>query len=132
MCAKQIVVRSKFTNHKSKIGSWSGIVCRRSHRCPQLRELKMFPAYERRDWLKRSGLSFGAAALASLLGEDGFAASPQPHHAPKARSIIYLFMHGGPSQVDLFDHKPRLREWHGQELPASVRGTQRLTGMTSG
>ena len=50
----------------------------------------------------------------------------------KARSIISLFMHGGPSQVDLFDHKPKLREWHGQELPASVRGTQRLTGMTSG
>ncbi len=84
----------------------------------------------RRDWLKTSGLGFGATALATLLAENGFAA--QPHRTPKARSIISLFMHGGPSQVDLLDHKPKLREWHGQELPASVRGTQRLTGMTSG
>ena len=84
----------------------------------------------RRDWLKQSSLGFGATALAALLSDDGFAAPP--HRMPKARSIISLFMHGGPSQVDLFDHKPKLREWHGQELPASVRGTQRLTGMTSG
>ena len=84
----------------------------------------------RRDWLKTSGLGFGATALATLLADDTFAA--QPHRTPKARSIISLFMHGGPSQVDLLDHKPKLREWHGQELPASVRGTQRLTGMTSG
>ncbi len=84
----------------------------------------------RRDWLKQSSLGFGATALATLLADDGFAA--QPHRTPKARSIISLFMHGGPSQVDLLDHKPRLHEWHGQELPASVRGTQRLTGMTSG
>ena len=85
----------------------------------------------RRDWLKQSSLGFGATALSALLAQDGFAAA-QPHRTPKARSIISLFMHGGPSQVDLLDHKPKLREWHGQELPASVRGTQRLTGMTSG
>ena len=84
----------------------------------------------RRDWLKTSGLGFGATALTAMLADDGFAAPP--HRTPKARSIILLFMHGGPSQVDLLDHKPKLREWHGQELPASVRGTQRLTGMTSG
>ena len=90
----------------------------------------MFRAATRRDWLKQSSLGFGATALATLLADDGFAA--QPHRIPKARSIISLFMHGGPSQVDLLDHKPKLREWHGQELPASVRGTQRLTGMTSG
>jgi hypothetical protein len=46
--------------------------------------------------------------------------------------VIYLFMHGGPSQLDLFDHKPDLRRRHGEELPATLRGTQRLTGMTSG
>ena len=86
----------------------------------------------RRDWMTRTGSAFGATALASLFAGDGFAALPQPHRAPTARSIISLFMHGGPSQVDLLDHKPKLREWHGQELPASVRGTQRLTGMTSG
>ena len=86
----------------------------------------------RREWLKRSGLGFGATALTTMLANDGFASASQPHRIPKARSIISLFMHGGPSQVDLLDHKPKLREWHGQELPASVRGTQRLTGMTSG
>ena len=84
----------------------------------------------RRDWLKQSSLGFGSTALAAMLADDGFAAPP--HRTPKARSIISLFMHGGPSQVDLLDDKPMLREWHGQELPASVRGTQRLTGMTSG
>ena len=84
----------------------------------------------RRDLLKHSALGFGATALATLLADDGFAAPP--HRTPKAHSIISLFMHGGPSQVDLLDDKPKLREWHGQELPASVRGTQRLTGMTSG
>ena len=89
----------------------------------------MFDNTTRRDWLMRSATGFGATALAAMLVEDGFAASP--HRTPKARSIISLFMHGGPSQVDLLDHKPKLREWHGQELPASVRGTQRLTGMTS-
>jgi hypothetical protein len=80
----------------------------------------MFSATTRRDWLQRSGLGFGATALTSLLTDDGLAA--QPHRLPKTRSIISLFMHGGPSQVDLLDHKSKLREWHGQELPASVRG----------
>ena len=86
----------------------------------------------RRDWLKQSSVGFGATALSAMFAGDGFAALPQPHRVPKARSIISLFMHGGPSQVDLLDDKPKLRDWHGQELPASVRGTQRLTGMTSG
>jgi hypothetical protein len=90
----------------------------------------MSHTHTRRDWLKQSSLGIGATALATMLSSEGLAA--QPHRAPKARSIISLFMHGGPSQVDLLDYKPRLREWHGQELPASVRGTQRLTGMTSG
>ena len=59
-------------------------------------------------------------------------AGATPHFAPRAKRIISLFMHGGPSQLDLFDHKPNLKKLHGQELPASVRGDQRLTGMTSG
>jgi hypothetical protein len=54
----------------------------------------------------------------------------KPHHAPKAKRIIYLFMSGGPSQLDLFDHKPKLNELNGQDLPASVRMGQRVTGMT--
>src|SRR5262249_1544634 len=56
--------------------------------------------------------------------------TPLPHFAPKAKRVIYLFMSGGPSHLDLFDHKPRLREQHGKDLPASVRGGQRVTLMT--
>jgi len=82
----------------------------------------------RRMFVSRTGLGLGGMALASLCGVAGAA----PHFAPRAKRIIYLFMHGGPSQLDLFDHKPNLRKLHGEELPASVRGDQRLTGMTSG
>jgi hypothetical protein len=81
----------------------------------------------RRQFLNRSGLGLGGLALASLLGEAGAAT----HFAPRAKRVISLFMHGGPSQLDLFDHKPGLKNLHGQELPGSVRGNQRLTGMTS-
>jgi uncharacterized protein (DUF1501 family) len=88
----------------------------------------MNEALDRRQFLNRSGLSLGGVALASLLSD----ASAKTHFAPRAKRIIYLFMHGGPSQLDLFDHKPELKNLHGQELPASVRGNQRLTGMTSG
>ena len=97
----------------------------------------------RRQFLGRSGIGLGAMALSTMTAslseaDETRAASEQValnaarHFAPQAKHIIYLFMHGGPSQVDLFDHKPALKGWHGQELPASVRGTQRLTGMTSG
>ena len=86
----------------------------------------------RRHFLQQSGLSVGSAALTSLFFRDGVLAQPAPGFAPKAKRVIYLFMHGGPSQLDLFDHKPGLRALHGQELPPSVRGDQRLTGMTSG
>ena len=87
----------------------------------------MIESLDRRQFLNRSGLGLGGLALASLLSEAGAAT----HFAPRAKRVIYLFMHGGPSQLDLFDHKPELRDLHGQELPASVRGNQRLTGMTS-
>jgi hypothetical protein len=83
---------------------------------------------QRRQFIRSTGLSLGGMALASLSGD----ADAMPHFAPKAKRIIYLFMHGGPSQLDLFDHKPGLQKLHGQELPPSVRGDQRLTGMTSG
>lgn len=82
----------------------------------------------RRQFLRSSGLSLGSLALASF----GQGAGDVTHFAPKAKRVIYLFMHGGPSQLDLFDHKPALEKFHGQELPPSVRGEQRLTGMTSG
>ena len=82
----------------------------------------------RRQFLSGAGLNLGGAALAALLRGDVSAAT---HFAPRAKRVIYLFMHGGPSQMDLFDYKPGLKKLHGTELPASVRGTQRLTGMTS-
>ena len=55
-----------------------------------------------------------------------------PHHAPRAKRVIYLYQEGAPSQVDTWDHKPGLVDWFDQELPGSIRGEQRLTTMTSG
>lgn len=87
-------------------------------------------AMQRRQFLTRTGFGISSAALASVMGHTpSLSAVP---FAPKAKRVIYLFMHGGPSQLDLFDHKPNLKAMHGQELPDSVRGNQRLTGMTSG
>ncbi len=92
----------------------------------------------RRTFLARSGWGLGGVAASTLLaGATSGNAAPTgavggPHVLPRARRVISLFMHGGPSQLDLFDHKPELARRHGEELPPSVRGTQRLTGMTSG
>jgi hypothetical protein len=90
----------------------------------------MIRALHRRAFLLQTGLNLGGVALASLLNTESQAAG-RPPFAPRAKRIIYLFMHGGPSQLDLLDHKPDLKKQHGQELPPSVRGNQRLTGMTS-
>lgn len=92
----------------------------------------------RRDFFGRFGLGIGGAALMSLLGpgrsasavEGTGGALPGPHHAPKAKRVIMLFMSGGPSQLDLFDPKPELVRRRGEDLPASVRMGQRLTGMS--
>src|SRR5512140_3089546 len=73
----------------------------------------------------------GATALAGLLAEDGFAQVPSPHFAPKAKRVISLFQSGGPSQLDLFDPKPGLKNLRGSDLPDSIRRGQRLTGMTA-
>ena len=87
----------------------------------------------RRHFISRLGL--GTAALASLLKEDGYAAQEilagKPHFAPTAKRVIYLFQAGGPSQLDLFDPKPHLEKFRGQNLPDSIRQGQRLTGMTA-
>jgi hypothetical protein len=93
----------------------------------------------RRHFFGRAACGVGVAALASLLREDLHAAEETPtsglpvppHFAPKAKRVIYLFQSGAPSQMDLFDHKPRLTERRGTELPDSIRQGQRLTGMTS-
>jgi hypothetical protein len=95
----------------------------------------------RRHFFGRSALGLGTAVLAGLLARDARAQSAShgrpgvlshPHFRPTAKRVIYLFMSGGPSHIDLFDYKPRLRDHHGQELPASVRMGQRVTGMTAG
>ena len=83
----------------------------------------------RRQFLGRAATGIGTAALASLLNSESLANST--HFVPRAKRIIYLFMHGGPSQMDLFDHKPVLTKWRGTQLPDSVRMGQRLTGMTA-
>jgi hypothetical protein len=80
----------------------------------------------RRVFLKQSGLALGSAAFASQI-----AAAPT-HFAPKAKRVIYLFQSGAPSQMDLFDPKPQMQQRRSEELPASIRMGQRLTGMTSG
>ena len=66
------------------------------------------------------------AAAKEAVGLSGF-----PHHQPKAKRVIYLFQSGGPSHVDLFDYTPALDKLHGTDLPDSVRGGQRVTGMTA-
>ena len=93
----------------------------------------------RRKFLSKLSLGIGSVALGSLLIPDLFSGKPDeealmaglPHFAPKAKRIIYLFQNGAPSQLDLFDYKPKLQEMFGQDLPASIRMGQRLTGMTA-
>jgi hypothetical protein len=93
----------------------------------------------RRRFLTKLGMGIGGAALGTLLIPELFSSkdveeaivSGLPHFAPKAKRIIYLFQNGAPSQLDLFDYKPKLQEMQGQDLPESVRQGQRLTGMTS-
>lgn len=79
-------------------------------------------AANRRQFLSQAGGGFGALACASLLNSDKLLAessTPQTHFAPRAKQVIYLFMHGGPSHVDLFDPKPALTKYAGQPLPES-------------
>ena len=103
----------------------------------------------RRQLLGSTSTGIGVAALASLLNPElsanpaldpmGRPINPKtgglaelPHFKPKAKRVIYLHQSGAPSQIDLFDYKPKLKDVHGSELPDSVRKGQRITGMTSG
>ncbi|AMV30571.1 hypothetical protein VN12_00545 [Pirellula sp. SH-Sr6A] len=96
----------------------------------------------RRRFLFSSGIGLGGMALSQMMGD---AVGDEPpsldirggggelkafHHLPKAKRVIYLFMSGGPSHLDLLDYKPLLKEKEGEQLPDSVRGSQRLTGMS--
>jgi hypothetical protein len=108
-------------------------------------------AASRRAFFATSGVSLGAAAFSWLEGRaraaavDPAAQRPaatggrihpglpgMPHHAPRAKSVIYIHPNGGPSQIDLWDHKPKLQEYFDKDIPPSVRGDQRLSTMTSG
>jgi hypothetical protein len=89
----------------------------------------------RRAFLGTSSAAIGQLALASLMNQECSAAAAQQvmrSFAPKAKRVICLFQSGGPSHIDLFDGKPSLYKHHGKDLPPSVRGDQRVTGMTSG
>lgn len=107
--------------------------------------LKIQYQQSRRNFLSGSALSLGGIALGSLLACNG---TPQkkiisqileehnsplvsPHFLPKAKRVIYLFQSGGPSQMELFDYKPKLYEMHGQEIPSSVMGKNRISGMVN-
>ena len=90
----------------------------------------------RRHFFGRSAAGLGVASLASLLSDDavGQTAKPRaafPNFTAKAKRVIYLFQSGAPSQMDLFDYKPNLKDRRATELPDSIRKGQRLTGMTS-
>ena len=104
----------------------------------------MHPAHEyvraetRRQFFARGRNALGTAAVASLMGGAKVLGGDAPlpagvtHFAPKAKRVIYLHMVGGPSQLDLYDYKPKMADWFDKDLPDSVRNGQRLTGMTSG
>ncbi len=112
--------------------------------------LQFQDALNRRTFLTRTAAGIGAAALGTLLGDPfragasvnvptGLGANSHslglagfPNFLPKAKRVIYLFQAGAPSQLDLFDYKPGLEKFRAQDLPASIRMGQRLTGMTSG
>src|SRR5579884_2092486 len=99
----------------------------------------------RRQFFGDVGLRLGGIAMAMMMGQKATSAAPAPQQGgpvhpplpgfpnlrPRATSIIYLHMNGGPSQIDLWDYKPQLRELFDKDLPPSVRGEQRLSTMTS-
>ena len=105
-------------------------------------------ALNRRNFFGSLGLRFGGVATGMLLGQganvslgnsptsDDKKVHPSlpglPHFPPKAKSVIYLHMNGGPSQIDTWDYKPMLNEFFDKELPPSIQGGQRLSTMTSG
>jgi len=94
--------------------------------------------FTRRDWLQQAGVGFGSLALASLLNQDARAAdrssnplaTATPHHPAKIKSVIFLFMYGGPSHIDLFDPKPALTKYDGQAIPVFKQDDVFMSGKT--
>jgi hypothetical protein len=87
------------------------------------------PPVNRRALFQHGACGLAGIALAQLGGAPA-AADAVEHHRPRAKRVIFLFQAGGPSQIDLFDHKPTLNQRHGQQLPEEIRRGQRLTGMS--
>lgn len=94
----------------------------------------------RRQLFGRATMGLGTAALASLLSREASGITPAtslglpelPHLPARAKRVIYLFQNGAPSHVDLFDYKPKLKEWHGRQIPDEVVGGRRFSTMTGG
>src|SRR5215475_5372823 len=91
------------------------------------------PHVSRRDLLRTVGCGFGMAGLASTIGAAASAnlnplAPKAPHFAAKAKHVIFLFLNGGPSQVDTFDPKPMLDKFNGKPAPEGNVKTERKTG----
>ncbi len=90
----------------------------------------------RRALFGKTAMGLGGMALGSMFARDGFAMSPDPaasampHFAAKAKRVIYLLQNGAPSHVDLFDYKPKLKEWHGKQIPDEIVGGRRFSTMT--
>ena len=102
--------------------------------------MDFIPATSRRDFLRQAGGGLGALALAALLAQDSPAAGKKtihsiapkkPHHEIRAKSVIWLFMDGGPSHIDMFDPKPTLAKYAGKPLPASFKKPQTAMGVTA-
>jgi hypothetical protein len=90
---------------------------------------RLSPRANRREFLRTAANGIGAWALSDLLTADGFAAGGKviaPHFAPTAKSVIYLFMEGGPSQYELFDPKPGLEKYDGMSLPPELTRDMKL------
>jgi hypothetical protein len=98
----------------------------------------------RRQFFSKSATGIGTAALASLLAKTGLASVPGtagkprvgglghlPHHAPKAKHVIYLLQNGAPPHLDTFDYKPQMEPWRGKEIPPSILGDKRFSTMTA-
>src|SRR6187401_2821847 len=93
----------------------------------------------RRQFFSRCGVSLGSIALSSLLSDgkafgaparSGSPMAPKPPHFPaKVKNVIYLFMAGGPSQLEMFDYKPKLREYDGKQIPDSLVAGKRFAFM---
>ena len=86
----------------------------------------------RRSFLLNSGMGLGTAVYSSLISDLFAATGPRAHLRPKAKRVIFLFMAGAPSQIDLFDYKPDLHKLFKTELPKSISQGQRVTAMTRG